>query len=259
MARLPTLRGIHIDPYEHTITEVMIDNTSSKTFLDHCYKLCRTDIVEYVYRESNGRPLHMFVDEEGRIKDPPQHPFAINVDELNGEGEELRGPAIILGEADEDGNTMSAPDWCTVGTITPLVMWAEQSHAEFPEHWLVKILMLGGSAKPQFACTYLNPHEMVKLQDAGSGMSSQELAGIFETKKVMGSVFYSPQDFGFSNKQFEATMKEAGESPLLHGIIMDALDRIRIKIAKEVLKIDPKNLFLMREPVMKNPKPTQGR
>jgi len=252
------LRGIHIDPYEQTIKEVYIEFENSRGFLDATYKLCRCDMIEYVYRESNGRPLHFFIDEEGRIKTPRQKPFAIKVDELNGQGEELCGPAIILGDADEEGKTQSAPDWCTVESITPLVLWQESSHAEHPEHWLVKILMMSGGNGPQFACTYLNPHDVMKLQDAHAGMSKEDLTAILDTNKVLGSIFYKPSDFGFSNAQFEQTIEEAGENRIMHGVIMDALDRIRIKIAEEILKIDPKNLFLMREPVMNNPKSPQG-
>ena len=252
------LRGIHIDPYEQTIKEVFIEFEDSRGFLDKTYELCRCDMIEYVYRESNGRPLHFFIDEEGRIKSPQQKPFAIRVDELNGQGEELCGPAIILGEADENGETMSAPEWCTVESITPLVLWQESSHAEHPDHWLVKILMLSGGNAPQFACTYLNPHGVTALQKAHAGMSKEDLTALLDSKKVLGSTFYKPSDFGFSNSQFEQTIEETGSNPLLHGVIMNALDLIRVKIAKEILKIDPKNLFLMREPVMDNPKPPQG-
>ena len=252
------LRGILIDPYEQTITEVQVPSDTSREFLDAMYKLCRTDIIEYVYRQSEGRELHFFVDEEGRIKTPKQQPFALRVDELNNEHEELCGPAVILGDADEDGNTQSAPDWITVESIAPLVLWKERSHAEFPEHWLIKILMIGGNGAPRFACTYLNPHAVTNLQEEHAGLDGPALASILDAKKVLGSVFYAPMDFGFSNKQFEEAIEESGSSPLMQSIIMDALERIRVKVATEILKIDPKNLFLMREPVMNNPKPPQG-
>lgn len=248
------LRGIHIDPYERTIKEVQIDYDN---FLKEVYALCRTDIIEYVYRESNGRPLHLFIDEEGRIKDPRQRPFAIKIDELNGQGEELCGPAVILGDADEDGKTQSAPDWVTVESITPLVMWQDQSHADFPEHWIVKILMIGGTV-PSFACTYLNPYKVSLIQAAHPLMSHRDLSALLDQEKAIGSVFYQPTEFGFSNQQFNEMVTDSGGNVILHSIIMDALDKIRVKIATEILKIDPKNMFLMREPVMNNPKSPQG-
>lgn len=247
------LRGIHIDPYEETVKEVEVD---SDTFLKDLYKLCRCRMVEYIYRENEGRPLHIFIDEEGRITDPPQRGFGLVVDELNGQGEDLRGPAVILGQADHRGKTQSAPGWCTVENIKPLVMWLAQSHAENPDHWIVKILIFGGS-KPHFGACAMHPHSLAKIEEDYADKPVEERRKMASDAGYVKNFFYRPQDFGFKEQEFNETIAEASKNPIIYDSIMETLDKIRVKIAKEELGIETENLFLMREPVLNMPK-SQG-
>jgi len=240
------LRGILIDPDKHTVEEVRVASTD---VFDPLYKLCRCDTIQVLRRHSNGREFLLFCDEEALLKKDRPKSFAIRVDEMNDQGEEILGPAIILGEPDGDVEFDSAPDWCTAGSIKSMVMWAERSHSEFPDHWLVKILMVSGSEFPRFACFYMNPYRFNQLQTENPGLSSKELRPILLKNGALGEIDYKPQDFGFSAVGFDETIEAAPTDELTMSIITATIETIRKQIARDVLKIDPAKLFLMREPL----------
>jgi len=125
---MSNIRGIYIDPDAKTVTEVWVDR--GEGFLVDVWALCRCNTIQPIHRRSNGRRLYLFCDEEGRLKKKIPTPFAIRVDELNGAGEEIVGPAVLLGPADKNGDTMPADGWCTVESITPLIMWAADDDEE---------------------------------------------------------------------------------------------------------------------------------
>ena len=240
------LRGIFIDPDKCTVEEIQVEMGDS---FDPLYKLCHCDMIQVVTRHSNGREFHLFFDEEARLKKDRPTSFAIKVDELNGLAEEILGPTVILGGADRKGNTLPAPDWCTIENIQPLVLWSSQSHTEFPDHWLVKILMIGGGDSPRFSCLYMNPHKFKNVQQANPELSSKELNAMLDKEGATGLINYKPQDFGFSSAEFDDTIESAPHDELTMSIITATLESIRERIARDVLKIDPAKLFLMKEPL----------
>lgn len=128
---MTALRGILIDPVTETIEEVTVD---SESFLEDLYRLCNCDMIELVTRTVNQRLFHFFIDEEGRLKAPEYiTPFAIRNDQTYPDHEIICGQAVVLGPADRQGNTMPAPDWCTVDLVKKLVVWPPKKKTEEEE------------------------------------------------------------------------------------------------------------------------------
>jgi len=117
------LRGILIDPIREVIEEVVLDK---KDLFEQLYVLCRCDIIQCVTRHSLDRPLYMFFDEEGAYKDFAEAKgFALLNDESGINYEMFHGTTVLLGPPDKKSNTLGAPEWCTVESITPLIVWPE--------------------------------------------------------------------------------------------------------------------------------------
>jgi hypothetical protein len=85
-----------IDVKKQTVTRVVINQ---KKFLQDCYSLIGTDIIERVYIELNNS---LIVDEDGCLR-PKLIPFKILI---NGEYRVFVGNAIIIGE---DGDKFCEP------------------------------------------------------------------------------------------------------------------------------------------------------
>ena len=246
MTSKKTFRAVLIDPYEKTVTEVFLD---PKDLLKEWYHACRCDCVEVVVRHVNGRRLDMIIDESGRIKEPPQMAFAIKVDETTPEAEELCGPALIIGPPDDEGESMPAPDWVTTESIKEKILWADRSHAEFPEHWVLKILFIGPKEKLMMAATYANPHGMEKIQKENAEAAREEIVGMFEKAGVLAMVHLNPTDYGMSadHDKLKQLFDDAKDDIVIRAIIDGIMDKVRLHIAESVLKIDPENLFLIRQ------------
>ena len=246
MADGKTFRSILIDPYAKTVTEVFLD---PKKLLKEWYAHCRCDCIEVPVRHINGRRIDLVIDESGRIKEPPQTAFAIKVDETTPEAEELCGPALIIGAPDNEGESTPAPKWVTVEAIKEKVLWADRSHAAFPDHWILKVLFIGPKDALKIAATYANPYIMDKLQSEHQGESREELSKHFEAAGALGMIHLDPVDYGMSNDhdKLKKLFEDAGEDIVIRAIINGVMEKIRLHVAETVLKIEPDNLFLIRQ------------
>lgn len=249
------LRGIYIDPSGRKITEIQLEEEG---LFDHLRKLCNCDMIQVVTRNNKKRSLSLYMDEEGRYHRKKHTSFAIRVDEMNDEGEEIIGPAVILGSADAEGNDTSAPDWCTVSAIQDIVMWADRSHAEFPDHWLVKTLIVDmGDGKLAFSCVYNNPYEFMKEFNKNPETANDRIREIYEKTEeagFSGNHIFTFDQVGFDDEQAHEILDavKAGKrvDTVTAAILAGVMENVRRKLAKDVLNIDEKNLFEMKEPVL---------
>lgn len=97
--RLCAMKAYLINSETKTITPVDY-NGDYKTIYTHI----GCDLFDIVYAESGGHSLSVFVDDEGLLKNA-QHFFM-----LDGWAQPLAGNGLVLGDADEDGETLAAPD-----------------------------------------------------------------------------------------------------------------------------------------------------
>ena len=97
--RLCAMKAYLIDSETKTITPVDY-NGDYKTIYTHI----GCDLFDIVYAESGGHRISVFVDDEGLLKNP-QHFFL-----LDGWAQPLAGNGLVLGDADEEGETLAAPD-----------------------------------------------------------------------------------------------------------------------------------------------------
>ena len=97
--RLCAMKAYLINSETKTITPVDY-NGDYKTI----YMLIGCDLFDIVYAESGGHRISVFVDDEGLLNNP-QHFFM-----LDGWAQPLAGNGLVLGDADEEGETLAAPD-----------------------------------------------------------------------------------------------------------------------------------------------------
>ena len=97
--RLCAMKAYLINSETKTITPVDY-NGDYKTIYTHI----GCDLFDIVYAESGGHRISVFVDDEGLLNNP-QHFFM-----LDGWAQPLAGNGLVLGDADEDGETLAAPD-----------------------------------------------------------------------------------------------------------------------------------------------------
>lgn len=97
--RLCAMKAYLINSETKTITPVDY-NGDYKTI----YTLIGCDLFDIVYAESGGHRISVFVDDEGLLNNP-QHFFM-----LDGWAQPLAGNGLVLGDADEEGETLAAPD-----------------------------------------------------------------------------------------------------------------------------------------------------
>jgi hypothetical protein len=93
------MKAYLIDSETKTITPVDY-NGDYKTIYTHI----GCDLFDIVYAESGGHRISVFVDDEGLLNNP-QHFFM-----LDGWADPLAGNGLVLGDADEEGETLAAPD-----------------------------------------------------------------------------------------------------------------------------------------------------
>ena len=71
------------------------------------YKLLECTMFDVVYIDYKGTPLSLFIDDEGMMK-------ANNLGRLvEGYPQPLFGTIVITGSVDDEGETLSVPDWFT--------------------------------------------------------------------------------------------------------------------------------------------------
>ncbi len=97
--RLCAMKAYLINSETKTITPVDY-NGDYKTIYTHI----GCDLFDIVYAESGGHRISVFVDDEGLLNNP-QHFFM-----LEGWAQPLAGNGLVLGDADEEGETLAAPD-----------------------------------------------------------------------------------------------------------------------------------------------------
>ena len=97
--RLCAMKAYLINSETKTITPVDY-NGDYKTIYTHI----GCDLFDIVYAESGGHRISVFVDDEGLLNNP-QHFFL-----LDGWADPLAGNGLVLGDADEEGETLAAPD-----------------------------------------------------------------------------------------------------------------------------------------------------
>ena len=97
--RLCAMKAYLINSETKTITPVDY-NGDYKTIYTHI----GCDLFDIVYAESGGHRISVFVDDEGLLNNP-QHFFM-----LDGWAQPLAGNGLVLGDADEEGETLAAPD-----------------------------------------------------------------------------------------------------------------------------------------------------
>ena len=97
--RLCAMKAYLINSETKTITPVDY-NGDYKTIYTHI----GCDLFDIVYAESGGHRISVFVDDEGLLNNP-QHFFM-----LDGWADPLAGNGLVLGDADEEGETLAAPD-----------------------------------------------------------------------------------------------------------------------------------------------------
>lgn len=68
------------------------------------YTLIGCELFDIVYAEAGGHTLSIFVDDEGLLNNPQ------NFFMLEGWAHPLAGNALVLGDVDEEGETLAAPD-----------------------------------------------------------------------------------------------------------------------------------------------------
>ena len=93
------MKAYLIDSETKTITPVDY-NGDYKTIYTHI----GCDLFDIVYAESGGHRISVFVDDEGLLNNP-QHFFM-----LDGWAQPLAGNGLVLGDVDEEGETLAAPD-----------------------------------------------------------------------------------------------------------------------------------------------------
>lgn len=97
--RLCAMKAYLINSETKTITPVDY-NGDYKTIYTHI----GCDLFDVVYAESGGHRISIFVDDEGLLTNP-QHFFM-----LEGWADPLAGNGLVLGDVDEEGETLAAPD-----------------------------------------------------------------------------------------------------------------------------------------------------
>ena len=99
------------------------------------------DLFDVVYANINEHRISVFVDDEGLLKNP-QHFFI-----LKGYGQPLAGNGLVLGDVDEEGETLAAPDDLDLSSVVtflnlPQAQEAIEEEAERDRQDDIKIAML---------------------------------------------------------------------------------------------------------------------
>lgn len=93
------MKAYLINSETKTVTPVEY-NGDYKTIYTHI----GCDLFDIVYAEFGGHKLSIFVDDEGLLNSP-KHFFL-----MDGWAQPIAGNGLILGDVDEEGETLAAPD-----------------------------------------------------------------------------------------------------------------------------------------------------